>query len=73
VSIPIPVTSECHPDFTYYGRADKISERTSYTNYEFNSKGDWIKQKQTTEESFNRRHVSMFYREIEYYYDKPSL
>ena len=56
-------------DFMYYGGDGKIYERTTYTDYEFNSKGDWIKRKHTTEETFNRRHVSMFHREIEYYPD----
>jgi len=36
----------------YYGPDGKIYERTSYTDYEFNSKGDWIKQRVTTEETF---------------------
>jgi hypothetical protein len=53
--------------FIYYGRDGKIYERTTYTDYEFNSKGDWIKRKQTKEETYNRRSVSMTYREIEYY------
>lgn len=52
-------------EFTHYGRDSKISGHTMYTEYEFNSKGDWIKRKQT----FNRRSVSMTYREIEYYPD----
>ena len=56
-------------ELTYYGRNGKIYERTTYTDYEFNSKGDWLKRKETTEETFNRRHVSMSYREIEYYPD----
>jgi hypothetical protein len=55
-------------EFTYYGRDGKISGRTMYTDYEFNSKGDWIKRKET-KESFNRRSISMTYREIEYYPD----
>ncbi|HEU4834787.1 MAG TPA: RHS repeat domain-containing protein [Pyrinomonadaceae bacterium] len=53
--------------FIYYGGDGKIYEQTTYTDYEFNSKGDWIKRKHTTEETFNRRRVSMFHREIEYY------
>jgi len=51
--------------FTYYGRDGKIYEQTTYSEYEFNSQGDWIKRKQTT-----TRRVSMSYREIEYYADK---
>jgi hypothetical protein len=52
-------------EFTRYGSDGKIFGQTMYTDYEFNSKGDWIKRKQT----FNRRRVSMTYREIEYYPD----
>ena len=51
----------------YYGPDGKIYERTTYTDYEFNPKGDWIKRKQTTEETFNRRSVSMANPEIEYF------
>ena len=53
--------------FMYYGPDGKIYERTAYTDYEFNAKGDWIKRKETREERFNRRSVSMVYREIEYF------
>ena len=53
--------------FVYYGGNGKIYERTSYTEYEFNSRGDWIKRKETTEETFNRKSVSSIRREIEYY------
>ncbi len=55
--------------FMYYGPDGKIYERTSYTDYEFNSKGDWIRRKVTTEETFNRHSVSMESREIAYYSD----
>jgi len=53
--------------FMYRDGDGKIYEKTTYTDYEFNSKGDWIKRKHTTEETSNRRQVSMFHREIEYY------
>jgi len=53
--------------FAYFGSDGRIYERTTYTDYEFNSKGDWIKRKQNKEETFNRRSVSMTFREIEYY------
>jgi hypothetical protein len=53
--------------FVYYGGNGKIYERTSYTEYEFNSRGDWIKRKETTQETFNRKSVSSIRREIEYY------
>ena len=55
--------------FMYYGPDGKIYERTSYTDYEFNAKGDWIKRKLTTDETFNRHSVSIVSREIEYYPD----
>lgn len=56
--------------FVYYGRDGKVYEQTSYTDYEFNSTGDWIKRKQTKEETFNRRSISLTFREIEYYSPK---
>jgi hypothetical protein len=56
--------------FTYYGRDGKVYERTGYTDYEFNSRGDWVKRKQTSERTFNRRSVSITFREIEYYPDR---
>ena len=55
--------------FTSYNSDGIIHERTEYSDYEFNSKGDWIRRKQNTKESFNPRVVSMTYREIEYYPD----
>ena len=60
-------------EFTYYRGDGKVSERTTYSDYEFNSKGDWIKRTQNKEQmfrGFNRRSVSTTYREIEYYPDK---
>jgi len=54
-------------EFMYYGSDGKIRERTIYTEYEFNSNGDWINRKQTTEGTYTRRSVSMVYREIEYF------
>jgi len=53
--------------FIYYGRDGKVYDRTTYTNYEFNSRGDWVKRKETTEETFNRKTISWKLREIEYY------
>lgn len=32
--------------FAYYGSDGKVYERTTYTAYEFNSRGDWIKRKE---------------------------
>jgi hypothetical protein len=56
-------------EFTYYGSDGRVYERTTYTDYEFNSKGDWVQRRQTKEETFNRHSVSMTFREIEYYPD----
>ena len=63
--------------FVYYGRNGKVSERTTYSDYEFNAQGDWIRRKDTTDEPFerrgvviSRRSVSITFREIEYYPNK---
>ena len=56
-------------EFTYYGSDGRVYERTTYTDYEFNSKGDWVQRRQRKEETFNRHSVSMTFREIEYYPD----
>ena len=53
--------------FTYYDQEGKVRERTTYTDYEFNSTGDWLKRKQTTEETLNRVTVALVTREIDYY------
>lgn len=57
--------------FQYIGGDGKVYEQTSYSDYEFNSHGDWIKRMETTEETVNRtfksRSVSWMFREIEYY------
>lgn len=55
--------------FTYISGKGRVGERTAYSDYEFNSHGDWIKRKETTEETFNRRSISITFREIEYYPD----
>lgn len=54
-------------EFAYYGPDGRVYERTTYTDYEFNSKGDWVKRRETKEETFNRHSVSIAFREIEYY------
>jgi len=56
-------------EFAYYGADGRVYEQTTYTDYEFNSKADWVKRKQTKEETFNRHSVSVTFREIEYYPD----
>ena len=53
--------------FTYYGRDGKIYDRITYSEYEFNSIGDWTKRKETTEQDLNRHRVSLVTRTIEYY------
>ena len=40
-------------EFTYDGSDGQIYERTISTDYEFNSKSDWVKRKE--EETFNRQ------------------
>ena len=52
--------------FAYYDGKGNVYERTIYSDYVFNSEGDWIRRKETREERFNRR-VSSTVREIEYY------
>ena len=44
-----------------------LYERATYSDYEFNSQGDWIRRTETSEDRFNRRSVSSAVREIEYY------
>jgi hypothetical protein len=53
--------------FTYYGGDNKVYEKTSYSEYEFNSFGDWVKRKENIEETLNRKHVFWTLRQIEYY------
>ena len=53
--------------FIYYGGNGKVYERTTYSDYEFNSHGDWVKRKETTEETLNRKSISWMLRKIEYY------
>jgi hypothetical protein len=53
--------------FAYYDGKGKVYERTVYSDYEFNAQGDWIKRKETSEETFNRRTTSWLIRTIEYY------
>lgn len=55
---------------TYYGRGGRVYDRTAYSDYEFNARGDWVKRKETREQTFNRRSVSLIFREIEYHPDK---
>jgi hypothetical protein len=56
--------------FTYSGRDGKVYDTTAYSEYEFNARGDWVKRKETREQSPGRGSVSITFREIEYYPDK---
>jgi hypothetical protein len=55
--------------FAYVGRDGKVYERTTYSDYEYNPRGDWIKRKETMELTFNRKNVLWVFREIEYFPD----
>ena len=55
--------------FRYYNSDGIVQELTEYSDYEFNSKGDWIRRKENTQENFKPRVVSITHREIEYYPD----
>jgi hypothetical protein len=54
----------------YLDGKDEVYESSVYTDYEFNSRGDWVKRRQTSELPRSRRSVSMNFREIEYYQNK---
>jgi|GEM_PF-4919149 len=61
-------------EFAYFDREGKIHDRTTYSDYDFNSKGDWIKRTQSSEQTIylrsvprTSRSVSMSVREFEYY------
>ena len=63
--------------FVYYRRDGEVADRTTYSDYEFNSHGDWTRRKQIREAadlsgngSNTRRSVSITLREIEYYTQK---
>jgi hypothetical protein len=53
--------------FAYYDGKGNVYERTTYSDYKFNSQGDWVSRKEATEERLNRRSVSLTVREIEYH------
>ncbi|HZS49069.1 MAG TPA: RHS repeat domain-containing protein [Blastocatellia bacterium] len=53
--------------FSYINGRGQIEELTSYSEYEFNPQGDWIKRKVRTTESLNRRQTSIETRKIEYF------
>lgn len=53
-------------EFIYYGHDGQLHSKTTYTDYEFNSHGDWVKRKET-EQSSNRKNISWMLRKIDYY------
>ncbi|MBV9928060.1 MAG: hypothetical protein JOZ96_23785 [Acidobacteria bacterium] len=53
--------------FVYYDGKGNAYERATYSDYEFNARGDWVRRREAREERFNRRNVSTTVREIEYY------
>ena len=53
--------------FASYDGKGNVYERTTYSDYKFNSQGDWVSRKEATEERLNRRSVSLTVREIEYH------
>ena len=55
--------------FRYYNSDGIVQQYTEYSDYEFNSKGDWISRKENKQENFKPRVVSITHREIEYYPD----
>lgn len=56
--------------YASYGRGGSLSARIAYTEYEFNSRGDWVKRKETIEErKYSGRTIKQAFREVEYYPD----
>lgn len=50
----------------YFNSSNKISEEHTYSEYELNSRGDWIKRKESIKDDDNVR-VALNHRNIEYY------
>jgi hypothetical protein len=55
---------------SYIDFRGQVQEMTTYSNYEFNPRGDWINRKVKTEETLNRRQSLIETRTIEYYAGK---
>lgn len=55
--------------FAYYRRDGRVDYRVAYTDYEFNPRGDWVKRKETVEDSYGLKTVVLVSRELEYYPD----
>jgi hypothetical protein len=51
----------------YFDSSDKIRGEYTYSEYEFNSHGDWIKRKESDRESNGSVRILLSYRKIEYY------
>jgi hypothetical protein len=49
------------------GNSNNPRSTTTYTDYELNPQGDWIKRKETRQETGGRTYVAIQYRRIEYY------
>src|SRR5262245_10872109 len=54
-------------ELSFAGYGNNPSSTVTYTDYEFNPQGDWIKRKETSKETTGRTTVSIHYRSIEYY------
>ena len=52
--------------FSYIDGRGKAIERSTYSDYEFNPQGDWVKRKVKTEETLNRKQTLIETRKIEY-------
>ena len=53
--------------FSYIDGRGKAIERSTYSDYEFNAQGDWIKRKMETEETLSPKQTLIETRKIEYY------
>ncbi len=54
-------------EYVYIGSDGKTSSKVTYTEYELNPQGDWIKRKSKTESSDGRTQASLNYRSIDYH------
>ena len=58
-------------EIVQYNSDNMVSERSAYSEYEFNSKGDWTKRREAKDERFKQRQVLITQREIEYWPTRP--
>jgi hypothetical protein len=54
-------------EVSFDGNSNNPRSTTTYTDYELNPQGDWIKRKVTRQETGGRTYVAIHYRRIEYY------